>query len=224
VTRALGVDACPVGWVGIELVDGGFAAAHAAGSLEELLTRAPAEVVAVDMPLGLVDRGWRTADRAAADLLGALRSSVFAVAPRAVWAEADHAAASRRCRELAGGGLSIQAWGLRAKLHEANLLWDGGAVRMYEVHPELSFRAMAGTPLRHRKTTWAGQMRRRALLEGAGIVLPEDLGEAGAVPPIDVLDAAAAAWSACRLAAGSARSLPDPPQANEGGQQIAIWY
>jgi len=58
---------------------------------------------------------------------------------------------------------------------------------------------------------------RRRLLKGAGIVLPEKL---GALPLIDVLDAAAAAWSAARYARGEARSLPEGATERIG----AIWY
>jgi hypothetical protein len=36
--------------------------------------------------------------------------------------------------------------------------------------------------------------------------------------------AAAAAWSAHRIATGRGVSLPDPPQRNAGGQVLAIWY
>jgi len=39
------------------------------------------------------------------------------------------------------------------------------------VHPEVSFRVMAGASLPYAKTSWAGQMRRRALLHTSGIML-----------------------------------------------------
>jgi predicted RNase H-like nuclease len=42
--------------------------------------------------------------------------------------------------------------------------------------------------------------------------------------PDDVLDAAAAAWSAHRVATGVAGSMPDPPQVNERGQRVAKWF
>jgi hypothetical protein len=42
-----------------------------------------------------------------------------------------------------------------------------------------------------------------------GIVLPDNLGAAGDVPCDDILDAAAAAWSAHRIAKDMAASLPD---------------
>ena len=48
------------------------------------------------MPLGLVQSGWREADRAARRLLGPRRSSVFAIPPEAVWAEPSYQAANQR--------------------------------------------------------------------------------------------------------------------------------
>ena len=63
-------------------------------------------------------------------------------------------------------------------------------------------------------------MTRRAALAGAGIVLPDDLGAGGNVPPDDVLDAAGAAWSAGRIASGSAESLPAHVDERIG----PIWY
>lgn len=234
----LGVDACPAGWVAVELSDARFAGARLATDLRSLLREegeageareagtGAAEVVAVDMPLGLLDAGWRRADTEAAALLGRQRGSVFRVPPRAVWQEEQYEAASRRCRELTGAGLSRQTWGLAAKLREANgCLADAGGDRLFEVHPEVSFWALAGrTPLPHRKKSWTGQMTRRSLLEAAGVVLPDELGDAGRVPPDDVLDAAAAAWTAHRITQGRAHPLPDPPQHDRRGRPIAIWY
>jgi predicted RNase H-like nuclease len=50
------------------------------------------------------------------------------------------------------------------------------------------------------------------------------LAGAGTVPADDILDAAAAGWTAARIARGQASSLPHPPQPGEAGQPIAIWY
>ncbi|MFD8862917.1 DUF429 domain-containing protein, partial [Streptomyces sp. NPDC059590] len=49
-------------------------------------------------------------------------------------------------------------------------------------------------------------------------------GRGGRVPPDDVMDAAAAAWSAHRIALGTAVSLPDPPETTRDGLPVAIWY
>ncbi|WP_006607401.1 DUF429 domain-containing protein [Streptomyces auratus] len=159
----LGVDACPAGWLAVGLHDGRFADARVVSTLGCLLAGAAVDgvaVVAVDMPLGLLDAGWRRADTEAAALLGPRRGSVFRVPPRAVWQEEEYDDARRRCRELTGAGLSRQTWGLARKLREANAcLAEPGGGRLFEVHPEVSFRALAGgTVLLPRKKSWAGQM------------------------------------------------------------------
>jgi predicted RNase H-like nuclease len=176
-------------------------------------------VVGIDMPLGLLGSGWREADRAARGLLGPRRSSVFAIPPRAVWEQASYQAASQRCRELTGQGLSIQAWGLRARLLEADR-YRGSRHPLYEVHPELAFCAMAGAPLEHSKHTPQGRELRRELLSRAGIALPPT----PRAPVTDTLDAAAVAWSAWRIATGRAVVIPARPQRDELGLQIAIRY
>ena len=98
-----------------------------------------------------------------------------------------------------------------------------GDERVYEVHPEVSFRALADHCL-PRKRSWNGHMQRRALLVKAGIVIPDYLKHAGTAGADDILDAAVAAWSAGRVAAGKAMSLPCPPERGHGGRKIAIWY
>ncbi|MEU9579926.1 DUF429 domain-containing protein [Streptomyces chilikensis] len=220
----LGVDACgKQGWVGIRLTDGAYAGSLVDLRLERLIGRAAeADAVAVDMPLGLVEKGWRAADLAARALLGPRRSSVFLVAPRTAWQEQDHRAAADRCQELTGSRLSRQAWALRPKLLEARECWiaDG---RIHEAHPEVSFRALAGgVPLPHSKKTWRGQNLRRSLLAEAGVVLPDELGEADRVPADDVLDAAVTAWSAHRIALGTAARVPEEPETDAEGRVVEI--
>ena len=178
-------------------------------------------IVGIDMPLGLLEAGWREPDRAARRLLGPRRSSVFAIPPRAVWAEASYAAANQRCRELTGQGFSVQAWGLRPKLLEANTYRETCGHPLYEVHPELAFGAMAGAPLAASKHAGPGRDLRRALLARAGIALPAGI---PATLEGDVLDAAAVAWSARRIAAGLAVTIPASPQHDRHGREIAIRY
>jgi predicted RNase H-like nuclease len=191
-----------------------------AGVLDGALGGGEARVVGIDIPLGLLESGWREADRVARGLLGSRRSSVFAIPPRVVWAEASYQAANQRCRELTGQGFSIQAWGLRAKLLEADLYRGACGHPLYEVHPELAFGALAGAPLVHSKHTEAGRDLRRQLLGRAGIVVPR----VRLAPVTDTLDAAAVAWSAWRIATGQAVVIPDRPQQDAQGREIAIRY
>jgi predicted RNase H-like nuclease len=228
--RVTGVDACRGGWVAVSFevppAETGPAVTVAAGvSLAALLAperdAAGTTVVGIDMPLGLLETGWREADRAARGLLGPRRSSVFAIPPRAVWAQTSYRAANQRCRELTGQGFSIQAWGLRAKLLEANQYRQTCGHPLYEVHPELAFGALAGVPLAASKHTGAGRDERRRLLALAGLEIP-------AVTPAaligDVLDAAAVAWSARRIASGQAVTVPAVPQHDRCGREIAIRF
>ena len=222
--HVIGVDAYALGWVGVELRDGSFGRAMLASTLYEIVVASSgATVIGVDIPLGMLPDRWRAADTLAADQLGPRRGSVFRVPPRAVWQEADFAAANRRCRELTGAGLSRQSWALRPKLLEANAIWERHPRLLFEAHPEVSFRQMAGEPLAYAKKSWTGQARRRDLLAGHGITLPDQIGPAGQAPPDDILDAAAVAWTAQRMATGKAQSHPDPPEESDGAR-IAIWY
>ena len=229
----LGVDASRAGWIGIELEDGHFAGARLASRLGDLLGDAvpggdpssrdelpPAySVVGVDTPIGLLPGGWRDSDRAAAAYIGRRRSSVFAVPPAAVWDVADYAEANALCRAITGGGFSRQAYNLRARVLEANALRG-----LFEVHPEVSFRELAGVELPYPKLTWAGHTLRRALLRAGGIDVPDDLGPAGITGPDDVLDAAAVAWTAHRITTGQAKTFPSPPtQHTATGAPIVIW-
>jgi predicted RNase H-like nuclease len=90
------------------------------------------------------------------------------------------------------------------------------------VHPEVSFAEMAQRPLDWSKKSWNGSQLRRGLLREQGIDLPDTLPDVGAAGVDDVLDAAAAAWSADRIACGLAVSLPSPPQVIDG-RPVAIW-
>jgi predicted RNase H-like nuclease len=85
--------------------------------------------------------------------------------------------------------------------------------RVFEVHPEVSFRELLGrTP--SSKRTASGASERRLALAEAGIDLP-DL----PYPLDDVLDAAIVAWSAMRYAHGKALPIPQGHRPQVG----AIW-
>jgi predicted RNase H-like nuclease len=223
-TRVLGVDACKAGWVGV-LLDDGKVSAFVAGTIDLLVKQCgPAEVIGIDMPIGLPDTAPRQADLLARSAIGRLSSSVFTTPVRAALLAPSHADAVIINRELTGQGISIQAYGLRGKLFEIDEWSRRSDALVVEVHPEVSFAQLAGAPLTVRKSTWAGAERRRALLAGVGITLTGELGLANqAVGVDDVLDAGAAAWSALRVAQGDALSLPNPPETFADGWPAAIW-
>jgi predicted RNase H-like nuclease len=61
------------------------------------------------------------------------------------------------------------------------------------------------------------------LISANGIVLEEVGPEVGLAGVDDVLDAAAAAWTARRRDRGTARAHPQPPQVFSDGISCAIW-
>lgn len=226
-SRVLGVDACKRGWIAIAL-DEAVTGAYVAGDIETLLARAqadgPVAVVAVDMPIGLPDRGHRQADVLARQAIGPLWSSVFMTPVRRALLAADHATASALNRQLTGQGISVQAFGLKPKLLQVERWVQQAAVRVVEIHPEVCFARLAGVPLTARKSSWAGAERRRELLARAGITLTADLYGAGARAGVDdVLDAGAAAWAARQVLRGQAKPIPEPPEIFSDGWPCAIW-
>ncbi len=221
---AAGIDGYRKGWVAIVLEDGHYQAAFARPSLEALIDAlSGATAIGIDIPIGLPDRGRRPADEEARRFVGPRRNSVFFTVPRAVWETADDAEARAISLELEGISVPTQTLALRTKVLEADALAQSNE-RLCEVHPEVSFAAMAGGYLEDPKSTWAGAVARMRLLEEASIVLPAELGDAGAAGMDDVLDAAAVAWSATRVARGDAVSLPARPVRGPDGLVAAIWY
>jgi predicted RNase H-like nuclease len=239
-----GVDGCPRGWVAVTLspnpattTDARAAPMTVAVTVAATLQDLPlAAVTGIDMPIGLLAAGWRDADRLARRALGRRGASVFAIPPRQVLEAATYAEANQACRELTGQGLSVQAYGLRRKIAEADQFRcraatpseapasEGtapAAVRLYEVHPELSFATMSGAPLADSKHTQAGLAVRRQLLRQAGLILPAKV---TGLAENDLLDAAAVAWSALRIAAGQAAILTSPAQRADDGSEIAIRF
>lgn len=208
--RVAGVDGTKGGWVAIVLEGGRLVADHVLRPVEAPFEElGDADVVAIDVPIGF---GPREADAAARRFLAGAASTVFTTPPREIL-------------ELPFGpglGVSAQAHALGRRILHVTALARSDP-RVHEVHPEVSFRAMNdGRPLRRRKKSAGGALERLELLRRHGIEL-ERLGPSGAVPLDDVLDAAAAAWSGQRIATGTARPLPDPPQLVDD-RKTAIWY
>ena len=220
VMKVAGADVWKGQWVVVSLDDGRLLEALIAPTIGEALSQVPdAVVVGVDMPIGLPEPGQkRAADEQARRFVGPRRSSVFSTPSRDLLEASSYKQANEMARADGRDGITIQAYGLGPLVMQVEPLavTDG---RVYEVHPEVSFVAANGdVHLAWAKTSWNGLNLRRRILERQGIVVPDDLGPAGGAGIADVLDAAIAAWSANRIAAGTARRMPD---GNERGW--AIW-
>ncbi|MCH8490461.1 MAG: DUF429 domain-containing protein, partial [Oceanicaulis sp.] len=231
---AMGLDGCPGGWIavmadlnGIEPprveVFESFAQALATG----------AQIIAVDMPIGLPDgpdpdgKGGRACERAAKAMLGARRSSIFPTPLRAAFEGRTRAEADALNRAAGGTGLAAQSFALFRKIREIDdamtPLLEGC---VFETHPETTIAALTGAPATHNKKTPAGRAERLNLLAAHG--LAADLFEPhpykrGVAAPDDLIDAGLCLLTARRIAAGSARCLPDDPPRDGRGLRMAIW-
>jgi predicted RNase H-like nuclease len=177
-------------------------AQHAAAVLEEV---AGCAAVGVDVPIGLPEQGPRRCDVEARRGLGRAAASIFLAPVRDVLDAASHREACAALRQRGEAGMTIYTWGIVPKIRE----WDALALppHIIEVHPELSFRAMAPGVAFPRKKSAPGAWQRITALSSM-----VDIGAALASAPErvgldDALDALAAAWSARRWAAGCAQTL-----------------
>lgn len=218
----LGVDGCRDGWVAVTLradrvLD--VSTHPTAGAVLDAAVATGATVVGIDVPIELPTDGSRPGDAEARRILGPRSSSLFPTPVEAVLDAVDYDDARARSRAATGKALSRQAWNLVPRIREVRVALAGAGradLVVREVHPETSFAVMAGRPLTTTKKTAAGIAARLVLLDTAMSGLAEATarlgpGEPGGPRPgiDDVVDAAAAAWTARRIAAGTALRLGD---------------
>ena len=203
-----GVDGCKGGWIAVyaflkdgeitdmechvEVCDGkGEHAKHKLSCAFEAVMACPAplDAVAVGMPIGLSEEGYRACDKAARDILGKRSSSIFSTPAAGLLRDAKldqlgrvdyyekanklNKKLTNNAKEQEGKGLSRQSWALVPKIAEVARYVDTHRKegrRIHEAHPEVSFAAMRSgkawsfDPMHHPKKTFGGLVERRALI------------------------------------------------------------
>lgn len=228
----LGLDSCKTGWIAVAIDDNGYVDAFVAPTIADAEAvgreRWGVQTAVVDIPIGLPDRGPRLADVEARAFIKPRQSSVFSTPVRAAVAAATYDEARAASIAATGGkSLSKQARAITERVRDVDRYVASAAVRLLEGHPEVGFRAMAGTPIEHYKKTFPGAMMRRELLASEGIDLPVNLESSlkGAATD-DVHDAAAMAWTARRVERGESGRFPSLDRAERFSDGIdpAIWF
>ena len=166
----LGVDGCRGGWFAVALAGPNDWTAQLFSDLAGLSNAFPdAELILIDIPLGLPSCGPRGCDREARRLLGrGYASSIFPVPCRPALEAPDYRLACAANRQVLGVGISRQSYLIGPKIREADR-WRrsaaGSKAPVRESHPELAFRALnGGRTLGHKKKTALGKTERLVLL------------------------------------------------------------
>ena len=120
--QVVGVDGCRGGWVAAVWDTQSVTCVCAVFPTFSALLAAhrDAERIGVDIPIGLPQRGARSCDVQARRVLGPRKASVFPAPARPLLGITDFAEALATSRRLADSGLSLQAFGLLAKIGEVD--------------------------------------------------------------------------------------------------------
>jgi predicted RNase H-like nuclease len=214
-----GVDGCPGGWIAATRDD--------QGQLTWRLLRSPelpalADVIAIDIPIGLPATGRRPLEAGVRRELGRRGSSVFPTPVRAVLAATTYEEACRLSRLACDGrAISLQTWHLMDKVREVDAL--GPLSHLIEAHPELSFQRMTGRVLAPKKTLQGRQERITVLTDILGVDVSALLGQRpGPARPDDALDALALIWTAGRFARGAHEAFDDGVDAHGRAMRIVV--
>lgn len=223
-----GVDGCRAGWIRFAVEVASLATSVNLVDLPELLRSPPADLacLGIDIPIGLI-AGARACDKAARTLLGQPRgTSVFAAPCRTALAANNHAEASEMNRQKTTRGLSQQAWGIARKIKQVDDAITPECQRWaFEVHPEVCFWALNERhPMQYNKKTKEGAAERIVLLRRVFPQIEAHLvNRPRGVGADDLLDAAAAAWTALRWYRDEVESVC-MPEIDEIGISATIYY
>lgn len=227
-----GIDGCPAGWIAV-LWDG---AEHLTSQLCKdfgAVAALPAEVIAVDMPIGLPETSGRPPEHEVRKQLGDRQSSVFAV-PSSPAIYCDDYREACRVNLLHSDPpkkVSKQCFHLFPKMREIDALIDPAQqARIYESHPELAFWVMNGEaplplPKKLKGSPYLpGLDLRRDLLRKNGVPIDHLKADYRRrdVGADDLIDACACTFVAWRILNRRSIRFPAKPPLNARGLRMEI--
>ena len=237
-TLVAGVDGCRAGWFVViaNANTGKLADSRCVNKLSDLF-QCPNQlsIIAVDVPIGLLSAaksGGRNCDVLARKMLGhPRRSSVFSPPVLSAlnfpdnYLNANYANRKSSKEEI---GISKQCFGIFPKIIEANTLIDPELQNVIkEVHPEVCFWKMGGEVSSfYSKRVPQGREERLNLLSSVGFDRISDVFSKyprSEVQLDDIIDAAAACWTAIRILKGEAIRLPETPERDTTGLFMENW-
>jgi len=189
-----------------------------------------AAIVAVDMPIGLSERGVRQCEVEARKLLSPCASRVFKTLPRAAlkFAQDDWVGANQWSKTQGFGGLSKQIWNIRPKINEIDtVVTTETQARLWEAHPELAFARLNGGKALDSKHSAGGLAKRKRLLRQAGFTNLDKWLQAlrgNGAKADDLFDACVLVLTARNILRGDARQVPEVVERDSRGLRMSIAY
>jgi len=232
----VGVDWSAGSWLAVAFDGASFDHAAVFQEVGELWQRyeETASLILVDVPIGLQEGGGegRRCDAIARAVLGAGDDAVVTPPVREATRKRRYPAAKRVNERKAERPLSERAFKLSDGIAAVDSLLRNvpeAKTTFRASHPAVCFRAFAGEPLAHRRTTAAGYAERMRTLAGFDADAPpavQATAEATAgvdLAVADVLDAVVLAYTT-RPGPGSLRTLPADPPLDPKGLPMEIVY
>ena len=216
----IGIDGCKSGWFSIWENQDKSIHSSVFSNLNELKNFFKNEsqlILGIDMPVVLSEVIPRQADQLARKLLSKKASSVFTAPTPEMLDQPNYEKASLVSKRLFGKSMSLQSWYLFPKIKDVQTMIHHEDMQIYEIHPELSFRAMNNEQvILESKKTHEGFALRNALLSmHFKNFIFDDIRNQHARKDVmdnDILDALAVLWSAKRIQSNQASYLPQAPE------------
>ena len=216
----IGIDGCKSGWFSIWENQDKSIHSSVFSNLNELKNFFKNEsqlILGIDMPVVLSEVIPRQADQLARKLLSKTASSVFTAPTPEMLDQPNYEKASLVSKRLFGKSMSLQSWYLFPKIKDVQTMIHHEDMQIYEIHPELSFRAMNNEQviLESKKTQEGFALRNALLSMHFKNFIFEDIRNQHARKDVmdnDILDALAVLWSAKRIQSNQASYLPQAPE------------
>ena len=215
-----GIDGCRFGWVVAEEKTKGDLSIQLIESLNYLESVISKKAIAgIDIPLAIHEKGFRMADAEARVLLKSRASTIFSAPAKETLLSDNYNDACAINESICGKKISKQSWFLFSKIKEARTIFCQAhkKIKLYEVHPELSFMAMNDMRVIElgKKTDEGFKMRHKLVKK---LFSKFDFEQTRAnfkrcdVADDDILDAIAVLWSTQKIVANMASYVPKKPE------------
>ncbi len=219
-SQIIGIDGCKRGWFSVwQNPDDTIQSSifSTLNHLKDFFNDEAHLIIGIDMPVVLSDFIPREADQLARKLLSKKASSVFTAPTPEMLEQPNYERASYVSKRLFGKSMSLQSWYLFPKIKDVQTIIHDAHINLYEIHPELSFRAMNHEEviLESKKSKEGFEIRNNLLrrhFESFDFESIRNLYPRKDVMDNDILDAMAVLWSARRIKANEASFLPKIPE------------